>query len=215
MGEVLMYEGQEYVMCWNPPMSLSPGYDSYYGLFNLKKGDPIYAWVDTLWRSIYADYNGTVNYKGVDVFKYLVQLHPQFDNIDIDPSNAQYYQYGPSGVINLTSCEGIPVFMSMPMFLGSDYAVNNTKMGLRNPIWDQDAPFLDVEPISGELLMLSIVYLFFIFYFLYVQFSCFLLNKRGNIQCQQIVATQLAIAQSSYPCSGRNQRNQRAKLGSK
>ncbi len=56
-AEVRTYDNSEFVTCWHPAMSLSPGHDNYYGMFTLEKGDSIYAWVDTLSRNVVADYH--------------------------------------------------------------------------------------------------------------------------------------------------------------
>ena len=78
---------------------------------------------------------------------------PQFLNASLAPQNAQWYQYGWSGVENLTTCQEIPIFVSFAEFLGAQDFINlNKYMGLDdNPSWDGQV-YIDVEPHSGAIL---------------------------------------------------------------
>lgn len=81
-----------------------------------------------------------------------MQRTPQLDNATEWPPNAQFNMFGTSGVLNLTSCMKMPMFVSFPEFLGAEeLAANNTKMGLNpKPSWDSQ-PTIDVEPMTGAV----------------------------------------------------------------
>ena len=151
-SEVKKYDGLEYVPCWKVALQLSPGHDNYFGLNTIKKGygNSLLAWVNDLYVNLIIEYNGTQNYYGMELYRYTVQIIPQFLNYTQYPPNDIYYAEGPSGVLNLTNCyEGIPFYVSLPFFLGGpDYEANLTLMNLTKISWDEQ-PFIDVEPITG------------------------------------------------------------------
>ena len=99
------------------------------------------------------EYNESIKYREIEnVWKYTVQVHPQFDDHFVYPPNSKWFQYGPSGVLNLTNCsEGVPVFISLPLFLSSpEYALNLSSFGLPQPRWEWQ-PFIAVEPRTGAI----------------------------------------------------------------
>ena len=59
--------------------------------------------IDITYRNFGVNYVKNINFKGITTYKYLISISPELDNITEYPPNAEYYQYGPSGVINLTS----------------------------------------------------------------------------------------------------------------
>eukprot|EP01084_Bolivina_argentea_P030244 56073_1 len=156
IGE-LKYYGKfgEYVDCWDPQYSLAPGHDTYFGINAIKKHDIQAAFVSTLARNIFINWNYSYTWKGIELYRYTVQVSPQFDTNKQYPPNQQFFQFNFSGIENLTNCSGgLPLFVSMPYFLGGDkYLIDNSvKMGLPYPDWNTDLPYIDLEPITGAIL---------------------------------------------------------------
>ena len=155
IGE-LKYYGKfgEFVECWNPAYSLSPGHDTYFGINTVKKGDIIPAFVSTLALNVKANWNYSYNWKGIELYRYTVQVSPQFDTAAMYPPNAQFFQFMYSGMENLTNCSGgLPLFVSMPYFLGGDARLigNLSNIGLPKPSWKTDLPYIDIEPTTGAI----------------------------------------------------------------
>jgi len=155
MGEVLTYDHSEWVHCWDPYMGLGPAHDNFFGLFTLENNRAtILAWVNTLYRNIEAGYNTSVHYYHVPLYVYHVVVSPQFENSTTYAPNKQFFQFGPPGILNLSNCiSNVQVFVSLPLFLGSEpYSSNNSKMGLGDPTWD-DCPYMSVEPKTGVIVV--------------------------------------------------------------
>ena len=141
MGEVLFYGGKEkgWIDCYDTPMQIWPAKDTFFGIDNVREHDQQAIFVNTLFKNVYLNWNYSYIWKDdIELYRYTVQMEPQYVNASMWPPNAQFGMYGTSGVQNLTSCMGLPIFVSFPMFLGADdFIVNNTKMGLDpNPSWD-------------------------------------------------------------------------------
>ena len=68
----------------------------------------------------------------------------------MNPENAQYYNFAPSGMENTTSAAGIPVFVSFPHFYEGDSRLVAAVKGL-DPNFNRHETFIDVEPQSGLL----------------------------------------------------------------
>lgn len=142
--------------CWTPQILFSPSHFIYQGLYSIKN-NPSYLppfFVSALRRFLYFDYFKSVIYKDIPAEQYNMSLGKQFLNASLYPPNAQYNQFGPSGVFNLTSCfNNLPLFFSMPFFLGApDYIANNSKLGLRQPNDENDIGFFMVEPYTGAII---------------------------------------------------------------
>ena len=152
----MQYYGKfgEFIECWNPAYSLSPGHDTYFGINTITKGDTLLAFVSALFINIKIDYNYSYNWKGIELYRYTVQVTPQFDTGEQYPPNDQFFQFEYTGLENLTNCSsGIPLFVSLPYFLGGDKRLigNLSEMGLSAPSWQSDLPFIDIEPNTGAI----------------------------------------------------------------
>lgn len=67
------------------------------------------------------------------------------ENATINPAQAQYFQFGPKGVENVTLAAGIPCFVSQPHFLEGDPKLVSDVQGLSpNPLIHKT--YLDIEP---------------------------------------------------------------------
>ena len=76
-----MYDFSSAIECWDPPLAVSPGHDNYYGIFTIKKGGQISAFVGSLYRNIRGDWNKTTKYHGLTLQEYYVNVHPFLDNV--------------------------------------------------------------------------------------------------------------------------------------
>ena len=86
-----------------------------------------------------------------------MDVSPQLLNVTLYPPNSQFYQYGPSGVLNQTSCWGdVEYFLSLPFFRDAhDYAANNSKFGISNNGYENlvndGLSYMIIDPSNGEL----------------------------------------------------------------
>lgn len=145
-----------YIDCWYPHQPYSPSHFIYQGVWAVKESTdnlpPFF--VSTLKKALLFDYTGPVDYKGIPAEQYNVSTGRQFMNESQYPPNAQFQQFGPSGVFNMTSCfSGLPLFFSLPKFMGApDYMANNSLMNIPMPSGLNDNGFLMVEPMTGALI---------------------------------------------------------------
>ncbi|XP_016402976.1 platelet glycoprotein 4-like, partial [Sinocyclocheilus rhinocerous] len=104
--------------------------------------------------SISAEYEGTVDLKGIDVYRYM--LPPEALASPVENPDNQCYCTDPvltrncttAGLLDLTACKGTPVLLSLPHFLYGSNDLHQGVIGL-NPNFDEHSIFLDVEPITG------------------------------------------------------------------
>eukprot|EP01084_Bolivina_argentea_P184204 317744_1 len=155
MGEVLFYGDIEkgWLDCYDTPMQIWPAKDTFFGIGNVRPHDIQILFVDTLYKNVALNYNYSYTWiDDIELYRYTVQMLPQYLNASLWPPNKQFNLFGTSGVQNLTSCMTLPIFVSFPEFLGADdFIPNNTKMGLDpNPSWDL-LPTVDVEPRTGGI----------------------------------------------------------------
>eukprot|EP00484_Ammonia_sp_Unknown_P022732 CAMPEP_0197028670 /NCGR_PEP_ID=MMETSP1384-20130603/8298_1 /TAXON_ID=29189 /ORGANISM="Ammonia sp." /LENGTH=608 /DNA_ID=CAMNT_0042457705 /DNA_START=96 /DNA_END=1922 /DNA_ORIENTATION=+ len=147
-----------FIDCWYPHLPYSPAHFIYQGVWNIMQDAesnlPAF-FVSTLKRPLVFDYDKPVKFKNIPAQQYNMSTGRQFMNESQYPPNAQFYQFGPSGVMNMTNCfNDLPLFFSLPHFYGApDFAANNTKLGISEPITERDSGgFLQVEPMTGAVL---------------------------------------------------------------
>eukprot|EP00486_Rosalina_sp_Unknown_P004283 CAMPEP_0201571772 /NCGR_PEP_ID=MMETSP0190_2-20130828/14713_1 /ASSEMBLY_ACC=CAM_ASM_000263 /TAXON_ID=37353 /ORGANISM="Rosalina sp." /LENGTH=397 /DNA_ID=CAMNT_0047996793 /DNA_START=682 /DNA_END=1872 /DNA_ORIENTATION=- len=146
-----------FIDCWYPHLPYSPAHFIYQGVWAVKE-DPETSlppfFVSTLKKPLIFDYYKPVKYRDIPAEQYNTSTGRQFMNESQYPPNAQYFQFGTSGVLNMTHCfNELPLFFSLPHFYGApDFAVNNSRIGLRDPSGDKDNGFLQVEPMTGAIL---------------------------------------------------------------
>uniref|UniRef100_A0A672RAX7 Platelet glycoprotein 4-like n=1 Tax=Sinocyclocheilus grahami TaxID=75366 RepID=A0A672RAX7_SINGR len=120
----------------------------------LNKKEPLYFFSSDICRSISAEYKGTVDLKGIDVYRYM--LPPEALASPVENPDNQCYCTNPvltrncttAGLLDLTACKGTPVFLSLPHFLYGSNDLHQGVIGL-NPNFDEHSIALDVEPITG------------------------------------------------------------------
>jgi len=101
-----------------------------------------------MYREVALLSNSTETFKGILMNKFVVPS-VGLQNSTVYPPNAAYYQFGKSGVSNLTSCQhGAPICMSKPHFLDADTFYTERIIGL-NPNPEIHNTFVDVEPHLG------------------------------------------------------------------
>jgi hypothetical protein len=66
----------------------------------------------------------------------------------MNPSNAQFFAFGPKGLLNLTRAVNLPVFSSFPHFLHGDAGLVSAISGLSPNPATHDS-FIDLEPQTG------------------------------------------------------------------
>uniref|UniRef100_A0A8C1YLM9 Platelet glycoprotein 4 n=1 Tax=Cyprinus carpio TaxID=7962 RepID=A0A8C1YLM9_CYPCA len=120
----------------------------------LNKKETLFFFSSDICRSISAEYEGTVDLKGIDVYRYM--LPPEALASPVENPDNQCYCTDPvitrncttAGLLDLTACRGTPVFLSLPHFLYGSNDLHQGVIGL-NPNFDEHSIFLDVEPITG------------------------------------------------------------------
>lgn len=162
-------EGQEFPACaffkreWNASTAAKMGYSLPFGsdYANRIAGtdanmygrpvttDKVQVFVSDFYRSVYLINTGTENWKGIPV-KHFTINNKDILNATQNPENAQYYSFGPQGLLNTTDAAGIPVFVSFPNFLNGAPSLISAVKGM-NPSASEHSSFLLVEPQTGLL----------------------------------------------------------------
>eukprot|EP00042_Codosiga_hollandica_P036095 m.272727 g.272727 ORF g.272727 m.272727 type:complete len:550 (-) comp54804_c0_seq1:172-1821(-) len=75
-----------------------------------------------------------------------------FANAEENPANCAFSMFGPSGVFNMTSRVGAPIFASVPYFYQADPYYTSLVDGLDNPDPETVLTFVDVEPWTGAVM---------------------------------------------------------------
>jgi len=119
--------------------------------FKPKPDKTVSAWVDTLQREIQLVFNEDAKYKGVPIKRYIIDPIEAMNDKDY-PRNWAFYQYGRSGLFNMTMIQlGAPIFASYPHFLDADANLTKRVLGM-NPQKDLHQTSIDVEYNTGTTL---------------------------------------------------------------
>lgn len=106
-------------------------------------------YISDIYRSAYLLHESDENWDGIWLNRY--KLQPKdLENATVNPENAQYYNFAPSGMENTTAAVGAPVFVSFPHFLHADSRLVAAVQGL-NPDELVHGSYLDIEPQTGLL----------------------------------------------------------------
>lgn len=106
--------------------------------------------VDDIYRTAYMEFKKTVyDWHQIPLRRYGLQTK-DMENYTQNPVQAQYYQFGPEGLENLTAATGVPAFVSKPHFLGCDPSLVAAVKGV-SPRADIHDTYLDLEPQTGLL----------------------------------------------------------------
>lgn len=147
---------------WTAAEAAAAGYDPAWGSDDANRivggdatsfppgvtADTLEQYVDDIYRTAVTKYGGDYSLNDVPVRRYGLDVE-DFDNVTLDPSNAEYYQFGPCGLGNMTSVLGAPVFASKPHFLNSSETLVNAIDGLKPDVELHDT-YIDVEPWTGS-----------------------------------------------------------------
>lgn len=88
------------------------------------------------------------DFQGVKLRKFRPARELLWANATERPANARFYQWGPSGLLNLTMLFGVDIFISLPHFLNCDQRLVDAVTGLKPDPVVHDL-YLGVEPYSG------------------------------------------------------------------
>ncbi len=113
------------------------------------KEDTLIAFVSDLLRPVELTFVEETSLYGIKLLRFKLAdsvLASEADN----PSNAIYYQTI-TGIANMTSAKGAPVFLSKPHFLGAEGSVLQAISGV-NPNEAMHDTFIDVDPITGTVM---------------------------------------------------------------
>lgn len=105
--------------------------------------------ISDLYRSAYIMHMKDVDWNGIELQEYQLQ-YKDTQNATMNPENAQYYSYGPSGVLNCTKAANVPVFISYPHFYLAEQSLVAAVKGL-SPNKDAHQSYLRMEVQSGLL----------------------------------------------------------------
>jgi lysosome membrane protein 2 len=151
LGQFVVWNNMTYLPYWNGSKAQElKGTEGFFFKPGVGK-EPLYVFVDFLFRSGYFSYSQNERVKGIDVYRFAIPK-VEMGNTSIDPANAGYYSYGPSGLFNMSSCYPMnpPIFLSKPHFLDCSSSVLEAVEGLQ-PVRALHDSFLDVEPMTGIL----------------------------------------------------------------
>eukprot|EP00494_Astrolonche_serrata_P028404 UN28670 len=132
VGMQYKYDNSKTIDYFAKKFTLAPAHSDFYGIDNVKRGHDILIWIVDVYRNAIFNWEKEYKYHGVKLWRYRLENHPQLDNATIYPPNAGFYQYGPSGVINITSAmHGVPIFVGKPHMLDApDYMEMNKLFGI-------------------------------------------------------------------------------------
>lgn len=111
---------------------------------------PVYVWSGEVGRAIQFVPTILVDLNGVTLRRFSPNSNWLL-NVSSLMENADFYQFGPSGLANLTSMVGAQVFVSTPHFLNGDLSLLNGVDGL-SPDASLHDTYLDIEPKTGATL---------------------------------------------------------------
>jgi lysosome membrane protein 2 len=149
LGVYKKFEGKTSETCWGSPAANAIFGTDASGFYpGVSMQDLLPVFVDNLFRSAYLAANDSIEVFGIKLLNFGLRT-TDLDNATVNPANAGFYQYGPGGVINLTSCsQGAPVFVSKPHFLDADPYYLSQLDGL-NPNRSLHETIIAVEPYTG------------------------------------------------------------------
>ncbi|XP_062373463.1 platelet glycoprotein 4 [Sardina pilchardus] len=149
---------------WQDQSTLSFWDDKYCNMINgtdassfppfLDKKTPLFFFSSDICRSVSAVYSGTFDLKGIDVYRYM--LPPQTlaaptqnpDNMCFCRDALVTKNCTMAGVLDVSSCRGFPVYISLPHFLHGSAYLRQAVLGM-GASEEHHSTYLDVEPITG------------------------------------------------------------------
>jgi len=114
----------------------------------VKMEEILLAFVDNAFRTVSLVCNSSTIVEGITMLEFKLDKK-SMENSTLVPSNAAFYQFGPSGVANLSAtAAGTPLFLSKPHFLDADSYYLDALEGL-SPDRTKHDTTIYVEPITG------------------------------------------------------------------
>merc|ERR1712150_12301 len=126
----------------------------FFGIDRLKKGEDILIWVSDVYRNGWFFFDEEEDYQGVTLWRYDLQMSPELDNATTWAGAANFYQFGPPGVVNMSTCPPgskdvpSPAFIGKAHFKDSGYVEDGKKLGIAAPSANDDV-WIAIEPLSG------------------------------------------------------------------
>ncbi|KAI4888819.1 hypothetical protein NFI96_023926 [Prochilodus magdalenae] len=149
---------------WRSKPTLSFWNDPYCDMINgtdgasfppfLDKKKPLSFFSSEICRSVVANYESDMDLKGITVYRYMLPASTfasptlNADNKCFCTNDEYTKNCSLAGVLDVKSCTGFPVFISLPHFLHGSPEMLDTVNGL-NPDPEEHSTYLDVEPITG------------------------------------------------------------------
>jgi hypothetical protein len=112
--------------------------------------DKVQCFVSDIYRSLFLENTGSVGWNGLTAKRFELQ-QKDMENATVNPENAQYFSFGPAGLLNASQAAGIPTFVSFPNFLHGDDRLIEAVKGI-SPDGGKHTTYLLVEPQTGALL---------------------------------------------------------------
>ncbi|KAK3517458.1 hypothetical protein QTP70_011640 [Hemibagrus guttatus] len=149
---------------WNHMQSMSYWNNTYCDMINgtdgssfspfLDKKTPLYFFSSDICRSVSAVFEDSLDLKGITVYRYMLPPNT-FASPTENPDNQCYCiskettrNCTVAGVLDISTCKGSPVLISLPHFLHGSKVLLELVHGL-NPNPEEHSTYLDVEPITG------------------------------------------------------------------
>ena len=111
------------------------------------RSEKIQAYVNDIYRTVYIYHDSDQDWHGVSLRRYKIQ-EKDLQNATMNPQSAQYYQFGPSGMENVTQAAGMPTWVSKPHFFDGETELAAAIEGLSPNQISHDS-YLDIEPMTG------------------------------------------------------------------
>ena len=139
----------------NPWAELLPikGGDALNFQTNIDSDSVVWLYLDPFLRSGQGSFDHKHLVSDMEVYRYIVSNDLVANAID-NPDNAVYYSYGPSGVVNMPTVMGGPLFIGKPYFLGGESETLLSVLDITTPyaedldIYDS---YFDLEHFTGAV----------------------------------------------------------------
>ncbi|KAL2102724.1 hypothetical protein ACEWY4_001892 [Coilia grayii] len=153
------------IQTWQYNSKLSFWNDPYCDMINgtdassfppfLNKKKPLFFFSSDICRSVSAEYSGSHNLKGIEVYRYMLPPHT-LASPKVNPDNMCFCRDKEitkdctmAGVLDVSSCrDNYPIYISLPHFLHGSPDLNQAVLGM-SPSEEHHSTYLDVEPITG------------------------------------------------------------------
>ncbi|XP_029472336.1 platelet glycoprotein 4 [Rhinatrema bivittatum] len=149
------YQGSANLSYWNGYCSIINGTDAASFPPFVDKNKVLRFFTSDICRSIYAEFEGEQNLKGIPVYRFVLPAKA-FASPQVNPDN-QCFCTEPvisrncteAGILDISACkEGKPIYISLPHFLHASENKKNHVHGLK-PNEEEHQTYLDVEPTTG------------------------------------------------------------------